>query len=174
MVFDYSFHSVQSSREIKTVVDFIAAQDLNYPGYKEWVQRAEAELFSGNKSAALAYSNGVLVGNVIWQPHKRLNRVGEIKNLRILPEARGRGLARFLLKQVECEGVQGVDAIVSDARASQRDVIDFFVENGYSILGDKSLYELDKKEVVVVKRIGNLDISDEVFFRNMKDSFGLN
>lgn len=151
MPFDFAFRSVASTREIKATLDFLARQDLKYPKYDEWVQRVEAELFSGQKRAALAYSCGVLVGDVIWQPHKQLPRVREIKNLRVSPKARGRYLAQFLLRQAECEDRQDYDALIGDVRENQPSVIRFMQSMGYQAVAKLNLYEENQREVVLFK-----------------------
>jgi GNAT superfamily N-acetyltransferase len=138
---------------VRDTIDFIATLKLDYPKYDEWVQRVEAELFSGYKSAALAYSEGILVGDVIWQPHKQITRMREIKNLRILPLARRRGLARFLLKQVECDCSVDFDILVSDIREGQDETLSFFRDAGYSVVGRSNLYESERQEIVVAKRL---------------------
>jgi len=158
MVFSYSFNSVQSSREIRDTIDFIAGLELEYPKYDEWVQRVEAELFSGYKSAALAYSDGVLVGDIIWQPHKQIKRAREIKNLRVSPLVRRRGLARFLLKQVECDGSSEFDMLISDIREGQDETLSVFQEVGYSVAGRSNLYESVRQEIIVVKKLESISL----------------
>ncbi len=162
MAFDYLFRSVESSRDIRTTIDFLARQDLKYPQYSEWVQKAEDELFSGIKRAALAYSNGVLVGDIVWQQHKQLSRVRELKNLRVSPKARGRYLAQFLLRQAECENKRECDAFIADARETQTDLIRLMQAMGYSALGKLNLYEEDRRDIVLFKSFDKALKSKEV------------
>jgi len=151
MPFDFAFRSVQTSKEVKKTIDFLAKQDLGYPKYNEWVQRVETELFSGYKRAALAYSNGVLVGDIIWQQHKQLPRIRELKNLRISPGARGRCLARFLLRQAEVEDSEQFDAFLGDARETQVNLIGLMQDMGYLVVGKLNLYEEERRDVVLFK-----------------------
>ena len=39
----------------KNLIDFIVGQDVGYPNYSRWVEKAEHELDRGDKSAILAY-----------------------------------------------------------------------------------------------------------------------
>lgn len=151
MPFDFAFHSVQSSKEIRRTVDFLAKQDLGYPNYDNWVQRTESELFSGYKRAGLAYSNGILVGDVVWQPHKQFPRVREMKNLRISPQARGRYLGQFLLRQVEVEDKSEFDALIGDARETQEDLIRMMQDMDYRVLGKIHLYDEGRRDVILFK-----------------------
>ncbi|MFH1307764.1 MAG: hypothetical protein ABIH72_02845 [archaeon] len=151
MPFDFAFRSVQTAEEVRQTVDFLARQDLQYPHYDEWVQKAESELHSGYKRAGLAYSNGILVGDIVWQLHKELPRVREMKNLRINPQARGRYLAQFLIRQAEVEDKRDCDAMIVDARETQHDLIELMGCMGYSILSKLNLYEEDRRDVVLFK-----------------------
>ena len=151
MPFDYAFRSVQSTKEVRLAVDFLAKQDLKYPNYDEWVGRVESELFSGYKKAGLAYSQGVLVGDIVWQPHKNLPRVRELKNLRISPQARGKYLAQFLLRQAEVEDRKEFDVLIADARESQTDLINMMADMDYQVLGKINLYEEGRKDVILFK-----------------------
>jgi hypothetical protein len=151
MPFDFAFCSVQTSKQVKQTIDFLARQDLGYPNYDKWVQKVEAELFSGYKRAALAYSNGILVGDIVWQEHKQLPRIKELKNLRISSGARGRCLARFLLRQAEVEDSEQFDAFLGDARETQVDLIGLMRDMGYMAVSKLNLYEEGRKDVVLFK-----------------------
>ena len=155
MSFDYAFRSVQDEKGVIQTIDFLAKQDLGYPKYDEWVQKVETELFAGFKRAALAYSYGGLVGDVVWQAHKKRARTREVKNVRIDPKERGRYLASFLLRQVECEGKGSFDSIIIDARETQKDMIGLLMGMGYSVAGKINLYEEGRKDVVLFKDFSN-------------------
>ena len=85
MEFNFSFRSVSNSSELKALVDFLIKNNPGYKGYEDWVQRSEYEMDAGYKRTILAYSNDVMVADLIWQPHKQLPRTKEIKNLRVHP-----------------------------------------------------------------------------------------
>jgi N-acetylglutamate synthase-like GNAT family acetyltransferase len=150
MALDSSFRSVQTERQIRQTIDYLAEQDLGYPGYHEWIARSEPELFSGYKKAALVYCNGIIVGCGIWQRHKQLP-VMEWKNIRISPPARGKYLGRSLIGQVESEIRKESCIIIGDARETQTDIIGVMQSMGYQVLGKVPLYEEDKREVILCK-----------------------
>ena len=102
--FDFNFTSLQDMKQLRELVDFIHLQDLGYPRYHDWVAKAESELFSGYKGAIIAYSESRVVGNLIFQPHKGISTLLEIKNLRVHQKLRGRDFARFMLRQLEGRG----------------------------------------------------------------------
>ncbi len=47
MPFHFHFRDIQERADLKELIDFLAFQDLGYPRYEEWVQRAEHELDIG-------------------------------------------------------------------------------------------------------------------------------
>ena len=153
MSFNFAFRTPGSTQDLKQLVDFLMKQDLGYPGYEDWVQRAEYEIDKGYKIPVLAFSEGTLVGDVIYQPHKQLPRIREIKNIRVHPEVRGRAFAHFMLRQAEAENSDQFDALIVDARADQNDVITLLLRNGYTPLGQRALYGANSVDVIMVKML---------------------
>ena len=141
--------SADSIKEIRLTVDFLAGQPLNYPKYQEWVGRAEAELFKGHKRAILAFLDGHLVADLVWQPHKQVSQLLEIKNLRVHANVRQREFGRFLLKQVET--MPGYAGIICDVQAEETGIRDFMVRCGYNIAATVPLYDSEKADLVLVK-----------------------
>ena len=128
-------------------------QDLGYPGYEDWVQRSEHEVEKGYKTPILAFSDGQLVGDVIYQPHKQLPRLREIKNIRVHPELRGRAFAHFMLRQAEVEARDQYDALIADARSDQKEVIALLLHEGYLPLGQRALYDTNAVDVIMIKTL---------------------
>lgn len=143
--------SADSIKEVNLAVDFLSKQPLTYPKYQEWVGRTEAELFKGYKHALLAFLDGHLVADLVWQPHKQVSRLMEIKNLRVHEKVRQRDFGRFLLKQVET--VPGYAGIICDVRAAETGIRDFMVRCGYSIAAQLPLYDSDQADLVMVKTL---------------------
>ena len=79
MPFNFNFRTPDTTQDLRQLVNFLMKQDLGYPRYEEWVQRSEHEVEKGDKTPILAFSDGQLVGDVIYQPHKQLPRLREIK-----------------------------------------------------------------------------------------------
>jgi len=168
MGFSFKFKSLGDMRQLRTLVDFIAQQNLNYPHYEDWVQRTEAELINGYKQAILAFSDKTLVGNLIYQSHKDSPFFLELKNLRVRPEFRMRDFARFMLKQVEAESKGKYSAIICDARADRHDSVSFMLGLGYSQLISLPLYESNSSDIVLIKFFddtnkGNLEMIAKKF-----------
>jgi hypothetical protein len=149
--FDFNFTSLQDMKQLRELVDFIHLQDLGYPGYHDWVARAESELLSGYKGAIIAYSEGRVVGNLIFQPHKALSTLLEIKNLRVHQKLRGRDFARFMLRQLEVEADGKYDAIIGDIRHEQKQIAAFANSCGFTPIATIPLYGDGKRDVVIVK-----------------------
>ncbi|MBU0461515.1 MAG: GNAT family N-acetyltransferase [Nanoarchaeota archaeon] len=151
MSFHFTFQTVDGTRDIGRLVDFLAKQDLGYPHYDEWVQRAENELAAGYKVPIIAVSDGQIVGDVLYQPHKQIPRLREIKNLRVHPDLRRRDFAHFMLRQAEAEHPEQYDAIICDTRADQREIIGLLTFSGYVPVATVPLYGDDLPDVTLVK-----------------------
>ena len=129
MPIDFTFRNIEP-RSLDPAMQFIASQNLGYPNYERWVEKAREELSFGIKHRILNYSNRIVVGDVIFQRHKQLANILEIKNIRIHPELRGRNFASFMLRQAELE--MSSKAVIVDARANQKDMIYFLTSRGYT------------------------------------------
>ena len=153
MGFHFDFHSLDSTRDLRPLVDFIASQDLRYPRYDDWVQRTEHELEKGYKRAIMAFSSGKLVGDAIYQRHKapELSSFLEIKNLRVDPTVRDRYIASFMLRQIEAENRNSYDAIIVDARPTELSIISFLESCGFRQIAKVPLYDKDVQEVTMTK-----------------------
>jgi len=153
MGFHFHFKELQDRSELRDLIDFMILQGLNYPRYEEWVERTEYELDTGYKHAILAFSEGTLVGNLVYQQHKKLPRFLELKNLRIHRRLRVRDFGRFMLRQVEVEGRIQNDAIICDVRADQSEVIRFFERCDYDVVALAPLYDPHSPEVTLLKTL---------------------
>jgi len=151
MGFSFRFQSLESSAQLKRLRDFLSWQDLGYPKYKEWVDKAENELKTGYKSAILGSSEGKLVADLIYQPHKNIPSLMEIKNLRVHPSFEMRYFAKFMLKQVEVDSKQNYNGLIVDTRADRLDFIKFISSCGFKRLVTLPLYGDAKQDIVFVK-----------------------
>jgi len=151
---NFQFRTVESRRDLTRLLEFIRQQDLNYPSYQDWVARTEAEIEMGWKTGVIALSNNLVAGNIIWQPHKELKGVREIKNLRIHPSVRERYFARFLMKQAEVED-RDYHELMLDLRENHPEKIplmNMLVSMGYVKLYAVNLYDQNVRDIVVVKK----------------------
>ncbi len=170
MPFNFNFHSIESMSDVRAAIDFLHKQDLGYPNYGDWVQRAESELSLGYKQGIIATSGSRVVGDVVWQPHKQLSRVREIKNIRVHPDIRGRRFAHFMLRQAEVEQAGNYDLLMCDAREDQTEIIDLMTFLGYTSLFSQNLYDPNKKDVVMVKCLDTRFQDQEL--RRIMNGFG--
>lgn len=152
---EYVIRDVGRLKELKLLRNFIYSQHLWYPNYEEWVDYVcVPELESGWKKGIIAYYNGYVVGNAIYQPHKELPKTREIKNIRISPQLRRRDLGHFLLRQVEEENKNEFERIIVDTNTKNKNVIMFFQWCGYKIIGQEYLYDKKNLDVIMVKEFG--------------------
>lgn len=155
MSFNFAFRTAETRKDLLRLLDFLREQDLNYPNYQDWVGRTETEIESGWKTGILAVSNGFVLGDVIWQPHKELNRIREIKNMRVHPSVRERYFARFLMKQAEAENRGDYDVLMCDLREDhpeKKTLMNMLVSMGYAELYAVNLYDPDVRDIVMIKK----------------------
>ncbi|MFH1586023.1 MAG: hypothetical protein ABIB79_04605 [archaeon] len=102
---EFTFTIADSEREISKAVDFFSKNPWTYDPvkYRRWVEKAEAELFLGYKTCTLAYYYNQLIGNLISQPHKTIQRFRELKNGRTINEFQRRLVLSFMIRQEEVE-----------------------------------------------------------------------
>jgi hypothetical protein len=153
MGFNFNFREVGDRKDLNMLVDFLMKQSLNYPNYEDWVQRAECEIDTGYKRTVLAFSNNCLVGDIIYQPHKEIPRVRQLKNVRVHPDVRNRYFAKFMLRQAEFENGNEYDSIVVDAPAERQDIVSFFISSGYKPVATKHLYDETSEDIILVKSL---------------------
>ena len=155
MTFNFAFRTVETRKDLLRLIDFLRIQDLNYPNYQDWVSRTEAELDNGWKTGVIALDCNRVLGDVLWQPHKQLPRVREIKNMRVHPSVRERYFARFLMKQAEVEDKENFDSLMLDLREDhpeRRPLMNMLVSMGYTKLCAVNLYDTNVRDVIMVKR----------------------
>jgi hypothetical protein len=94
-----------------------------------------------------------LVADLLWQPHKSLDGLLEIKNIRVHPNVRLRDFGRFMLKQAEL--TPGFRGSICDVREDQPRVLQFMVRCGYSVAATVPLYDSERNDIVLVKFFGD-------------------
>ncbi|MBI4450647.1 GNAT family N-acetyltransferase [Candidatus Woesearchaeota archaeon] len=158
MPLDLALRTIHDERELRGLRTFLLGQALWYPDYANWVEGVcIPDLDHGYKCAIVAYSNGHVVGDVIWQPHKELPRTRELKNLRIHPGWRGRDLGHFLIRQAEEEGKGSFDRIIGDVDSRQTGVLRFLSFCGYRPILQLPLYCDHNLDIVVAKEFPHTD-----------------
>ncbi|MEK6760528.1 MAG: hypothetical protein AABX93_01245 [Nanoarchaeota archaeon] len=148
MPIDFSFRSIEL-KNLDETTQFVASQNLGYPNYEAWIEKMRSELSFGIKHGILAYNNGIIVGDIVFQKHKQLVDFLELKNIRIHPNLRGRNFASFMLRQAELEMPQS--PVIVDARVNQADMINFLISQGYSSVTQMPLYDSHNQDIVMVK-----------------------
>lgn len=148
---DFTFRQLEDVKQLSKLIDFLALQSLGYPKYDEWVQRTEGELSIGYKEAIIAFSDGKIVGDLIYQRHKQIPSFLEMKNLRVHNDLRMRCFGRFMVKQLESEFKENYDALILDVRADQPDTLNFFVSIGYTPILSIPLYDQNVEDTTFVK-----------------------
>ncbi len=154
-MFNFQFRTVETRRDLARLTDFLRVQDLNYPNYQDWVERAIAEIYFGYKTGVIAVSNGFVLGDILWQQHKELPRIREIKNMRVHRSVRERYFARFLMKQAEAEDKRSYDIMMCDLREDHPEkipLIRMLTSMGYRKIHAVNLYDPNVRDIVMIKK----------------------
>jgi ribosomal protein S18 acetylase RimI-like enzyme len=138
--------------EIRQLYGFIRKYPLEYPNYDNWIQQCYEELCLGTKNAFVCKLEGVIIGDLVFQRHKKESKVLEIKNLRVEQQYQRRRVASRLLKNIENFARSNLDykRIVVDTHANNLPAIQTFQNSGFVIVGNEELYN-SRKEVILAK-----------------------
>lgn len=158
MPFDFRFRFAESLEDKGKLIKFLLQHPLGYPHYKDWVSRIREELSTEYKQSILAFSDGILVGDLVFQPHKDFSEyLLELKNMRIHPKLNRRYFGHFMLRQAETEArIAGYQAIICDMRTDNFRITNLLRLCGYHELLRVALYE-DKEDIVMIKSLGKLE-----------------
>lgn len=165
MGFDFNFRLAEDIKDRDKLARFLLKQPLGYPQYEDWVERARQDLERGWKSSVLAFSNGMLVGDLVFQPHKDFPRIRELKNVRVHPKLQGRYFAQFMIRQAEREDLGTFEAIMCDSRSDQTYIRNTLRFCGYEELFRIPLYDTHVEDIVHIKRF---DFTPEGIFAPVK------
>jgi len=110
----------------------------------------------------VAYAAGRPVAMGGWRRHDEARdgrvpgrRVAEIKRMFVVPEARGRGHARFLLAELERTALEdGCDQMVLETGQAQPEAIALYRSAGYTDIEPFGHYADDELSVHLGKRLG--------------------
>ncbi|MFP4118712.1 MAG: hypothetical protein ACLFTH_01500 [Candidatus Woesearchaeota archaeon] len=145
------FRNPKEYVDILQLTEFLGKQSLGYVGYDDWVEKVKFQLDTGSKKAVIAYSEDKIVGDILYQPHRTLDRVREVKNIRVHPDMRWRDFARFMHRQVEFLESHEYDYLMADAPADNKGVCFFLEGVGYVPVFTVPLYEDNSLDIVYVK-----------------------
>ena len=156
---DFRFTNDYPVSRLDEAVSFLVGPRLwipqnDYPDFLDWAQKIHGELKRDVKRAIIALSRNNIIGVVIYQRHKKDKTTLEIKNLTVRPDARGRYITSFLLKNAEGEGARAFynKLITCDAKARNLEIMHFLLRHHYKIAGRNDLYGLGSGEDLVYKK----------------------
>jgi ribosomal protein S18 acetylase RimI-like enzyme len=155
----FVFTTEQSGKRADEIVDYLLGPRLwipqvDYPDFDVWATKVHTQLKRERKRAIIALAGDNVVGAIIYQKHQLLPDVLEIKNITVRPDARGRFMASFLLRNAEIEGARnfGSHEVLVDAKARNLAIKSFLLRNSYRTLGVADLYGLGAGEDVVYRK----------------------
>jgi ribosomal protein S18 acetylase RimI-like enzyme len=156
---EFRFTNEHSPSEVGGVIDVLRAPRLwiptetDYPAHSEWVEKAEAQIHTGKKRAMLAYHNRKPVGTVIYQRHELFPEIVELRNFSVIPDATGRYIGSFLLRNAEIEAFKNdfpdTLGIMADTKITNIEMIEFLERHGYRLEEIADLYNSGTAEDAV-------------------------
>ncbi len=138
--------------EINRLYDFIKRFPLDYPNYDGWVEQCYEELRLGTKRAFICELEGVVIGDLIFQRHKKESSILEIKNLRVESQYRRRKIASRFLRDVEEFARNNGDykRLIIDTHIDNLPVIKTLEKSGFKVESKERLYG-QKEEAILIK-----------------------
>lgn len=147
---EFRFTNEHRTSEVGKVIDALRRPRLwipttnDYPSHEEWLGKTEADIAAGRKRAMISYYDNEAVAAIVYRRHETLNNVVEIRNISVVPEARGRLIGSFALVNTELEAVRhdfpGTDTLMVDTKISNAEMIGFLENHGYSVQEIADLY----------------------------------
>jgi GNAT superfamily N-acetyltransferase len=144
------FYDADAAGDIALAVDFMAKNPLHYPRYHEWLERAREQMFSGQKHALCCRYNGLIAATLTWQTHPSEAFTAELKNMRVHPDARLRGIGQFLLRMCERTAARTHSLLRCDM-GEDNEALPFFLRWGYRQVDSIDLYNSGMKDILLVK-----------------------
>jgi len=155
----YRVGLIKNSDEIRRLYDFIKRFPLDYPGYESWLEKCFRELNEGYKKAFVCGVDSTIIGEIIFQPHKEIPDVLEIKNIRVEPEYQGRKVFSRLLDKTEEYAVRNkFRKIICDTHSNNDEMINVLRKNGFVAEREECLYD-DRLETILIKPINDKKFS---------------
>jgi ribosomal protein S18 acetylase RimI-like enzyme len=149
---DFWFTNDHSEAGAATVIDVLRRPRLgipthtDYPDFDEWLSKTEAKIQDSRKRAMLAFHGGKAVGAIVYGRHETEPGMLAIRNISVEPEASGRYVASFLLRNVEVEArdhdYAGVNQAIVDTKTVNNSMLLFLARHGYQIQEITDLYGL--------------------------------
>jgi ribosomal protein S18 acetylase RimI-like enzyme len=148
---EFRFTNEHRLSEVGKVIDVLKRPRLwiptndDYPAHGQWLEKTEAEIAAGTKRAMISYYNNEAVAAIVYRRHETQNNVVEIRNISVVPEARGRLIGSFALVNTELEAVRhdfpDTETITVDTKISNAEMIGFLENHGYSVQEIANLYD---------------------------------
>jgi ribosomal protein S18 acetylase RimI-like enzyme len=159
---EFRFTNEHSSSETGNIVEVLERPRLwiptqhDYPDFSSWVLKTEARIAEGSTRAMIAYLGTTPAGVVIYQQHETKPETVKVRNISVSPDAQGRYIGSFLLRNTEIEAMKydfpGCKQIMVDTKQANTRMISFLIGQGYSISEVSDLYGLEAGlDTVMVK-----------------------
>lgn len=119
---------------------------LDYPDFDQWLDKTEAAINDNSARAMSARIGTQTVGAVIYKPLAEESSTLQLKNISLAPDARGRHIASFLVRNVEIETIghdfPDCDRVIVDTKTTNTGMIGFLLAAGYELASIEDLYGL--------------------------------
>lgn len=135
------------------IYEYIKLFHLNYPNYNWWVKKCKKELKSGYKKVYYIQKDLNISGVLIFQRHKKIDNILEIKNFRVSLMDKKKGIGSLLYDSLEQYAKKhNFKTILVDTHSDE--MIDFLLGKGFNIIEKEKLYSPLQIETILQKNIG--------------------
>jgi len=144
----FNIKSVKDKRELTMLGEFLLGQSQFYPNYGLWVaEKCIPRIESGEYQNIVVLSDGNVIGEVVYRELD--DSTTEIKNFRIDSQYRRRALGNLLMSQIEF--LNPGKNLRADITVNNFLGVEFFVRNGFHIIGLEDLYVRGQGEYIIEK-----------------------
>lgn len=135
-------------------IDALVALEAGFPAEDRFDRRTWRRLLSGHASVLVceAGKDGLAAAAVLL--YRRRTGIARLYSLSVLPEARGRGLARTLLAACETDATsRGARAVRLEVRASNSSAIHLYERAGYRVFATSESYYPDGEAALRMEKV---------------------
>jgi predicted transcriptional regulator/GNAT superfamily N-acetyltransferase len=130
-----------------------------YPNFEKWLEKAKAEIESGDRIAFGGWTSDSLISTVILKP--TISNTVELKSLFVDPKFQklGHGSRIYEIAERQCLKMR-FKKIIVDAFCEDDDMIIFLISHGYKIYGREDLYGAGRFSYLLSKNLRPQYIGD--------------
>ncbi len=138
--------------EVQRIYNFIKAHPLDYPNYADWTEKCRRQLELEEKGAIYETYDTKVIGCIVYQQHREDRHCIEIKNFRVDPNYRKKGVGtRLEFRICSIARASHLHKVYVDVSPINHDMVTFLLKKGYILEAKEPLYICNRIELMFSK-----------------------